>query len=60
MPGPTPDQSTPPIIQPLSIIAGSTLAAVSYGLIHDQLTIRLSPHYFTLPTLGSSNRIPSR
>jgi hypothetical protein len=34
-------------METLKIIAGSTTAALMYGVVHDQITIRICPEYFT-------------
>ncbi|MBK7403436.1 MAG: hypothetical protein IPJ41_02080 [Phycisphaerales bacterium] len=36
------------VVEAAAIVAGSTFAAVAYGLVHDQLTIRVCPEYFTI------------
>jgi hypothetical protein len=36
------------VLRAISIIGLSIAAAVVYGLIHDQITIRISPEYFTV------------
>lgn len=42
------ESAGPPLAHPAAIILGSTGAAVAYGLVHDQITIRLCPEYFTV------------
>ncbi|HZW09227.1 MAG TPA: hypothetical protein VFF69_04925 [Phycisphaerales bacterium] len=37
-----------PLAQAVVVILGSTGAAVAYGLVHDQITIRVCPEYFTV------------
>lgn len=36
------------LLQPLKIIALCVFCAVAYGIVHDQITIRICPEYFTI------------
>lgn len=37
-----------PVMPSLTIIAMSMAGAVAYGIVHDQITIRISAEYFTI------------